>query len=98
MVPRQYGIRTSRYKLIHFYQFDEWELYDLEKDPNELENLYGKAEYEVLTAKLKKQLAAMREHYDDRTDTSAMPVKWQQNVHDSNSKFRRQANPIKVLK
>lgn len=97
MVPRQYGIRTKRYKLIHFYQFDEWELYDLEKDPDELENLYGKAEYEVLTAELKKQLAALREHYDDRTDTSAMPVKWQQNVHDRNSKFRRQANPIKFL-
>ena len=61
-------------------------------------NLYGKAEYEVLTAELKKQLAALREHYDDRTDTSSMPVKWQQNVHDSNSKSRRQANPIKVLK
>ena len=26
MVPRQYGIRTKRYKLIHFYQFDQWEL------------------------------------------------------------------------
>ena len=97
MVPRQYGIRTKRYKLIHFYQFDEWELYDLEKDPDELENLYGKAEYEVLTDELKKQLAALREHYDDRTDTSAMPVEWQKNVHDPKSKFRRQANPIKVL-
>ena len=32
MVKRHYGVRTDRYKLIHFYyDIDEWELYDLEK-------------------------------------------------------------------
>ncbi|MCK7537964.1 MAG: DUF4976 domain-containing protein [Marinilabiliales bacterium] len=34
MVKRHYGVRTKRYKLIHFYNdIDAWELYDLEKDP-----------------------------------------------------------------
>src|SRR5690625_2168299 len=33
MVKRHYGIRTDRYKLIHFYNdIDEWELYDLQED------------------------------------------------------------------
>jgi len=32
-VPAHEGIRTDRYKLIHFYDTDEWELFDLEKDP-----------------------------------------------------------------
>ena len=41
MVPRHNGIRTKRYKLMHFYQFEnEWELYDLKNDPDELNNLY----------------------------------------------------------
>ena len=41
MVKRHYGIRTDRYKLIHFYHdIDAWELYDLEKDPNELRNVF----------------------------------------------------------
>ena len=97
MVPRQYGIRTKRYKLIHFYQFDEWELYDLETDPDELHNLYGKKEHAELIAGLKKQLEALREHYDDRTDISPMPADWQQNVHDRQSTFRRMANPIKFV-
>ena len=38
-VQPHYGIRNERYKLIHFYyDIDVWELYDLEKDPNELKN------------------------------------------------------------
>jgi len=97
MVPRQYGIRTKRYKLIHFYQFDEWELYDLETDPDELHNLYGKKEHAELIAGLKKQLEALREHYDDRTDISPMPADWQKNVHDRQSTFRRMVNRIKFI-
>ncbi len=34
------GIRTQDFKLIHYYPFDEWEYYDLKKDPGELENLF----------------------------------------------------------
>ena len=42
MVKRHYGVRTERYKLIHFYNdIDEWELYDLQEDPTEMHNLYG---------------------------------------------------------
>ena len=42
-VQPHYGIRNERYKLIHFYyDIDQWELYDLEQDPNELNNLYFK--------------------------------------------------------
>ncbi len=40
-VKKHYGIRTDRYKLIHFYDdIDAWELYDLRKDPRELHNIY----------------------------------------------------------
>ena len=39
-VKRHYGVRNNRYKLIHFYNdIDEWELYDLQKDPHELHNV-----------------------------------------------------------
>ena len=34
-VAKHYGVRTKRHKLIHFYDLDEWELFDLETDPNE---------------------------------------------------------------
>ncbi|WP_430972788.1 sulfatase family protein [Sunxiuqinia rutila] len=65
-VKRHYGIRTDRYKLIHFYNdIDEWELYDLENDPSEMNNLYGKAEYEELADKLKVELQKLQEQYED---------------------------------
>jgi len=38
-VQRHYGVRTDRYKLIHFYTIDEWELFDLETDPDELNSV-----------------------------------------------------------
>ena len=56
-VQPHYGIRTERYKLIHFYyDMDNWELYDLKNDPNELNNLYGKESYEDITKDLMEQL------------------------------------------
>ena len=66
MVKRHYGIRTDRYKLIHFYNdIDEWELFDMQNDPNELHNLYGEKGYEEITADLKEQMLALQEQYDD---------------------------------
>ncbi len=66
MVKRHYGIRTDRYKLIHFYNdIDEWELYDMQNDPHELDNLYGKEGYDELTAELKSRLLSLQEQYGD---------------------------------
>ena len=65
-VRPHYGIRTGRYKLIHFYnEPDYWELYDLEKDPNELNNLYEKPQYGKRIKKLKRQLEELRVQYGD---------------------------------
>ncbi|MDN5202144.1 sulfatase [Fulvivirgaceae bacterium BMA10] len=70
MVKRHYGVRTDRYKLIHFYNdIDEWELYDLAQDPSEMNNLYGKEEYNTITEDLKQKLVALQEEYQD-TDRS----------------------------
>ncbi|ARN57251.1 sulfatase [Sedimentisphaera salicampi] len=65
-VKRHYGIRTKRYKLIHFYfDIDCWELYDLKNDPNELNNLYGKPEYQSLVKRLKAELKRLQVKYKD---------------------------------
>lgn len=66
MVKRHYGIRTDRYKLIHFYNdINEWELFDLQSDPQELHNLYGQKSYETVTKDLKSRLLDLQEQYDD---------------------------------
>ena len=68
-VRRHYGVRTETHKLIHFYNLDGWELYDLEKDPNELNSVYGKPEYAALTKELKVELERLRKLYQVPEDT-----------------------------
>uniref|UniRef100_UPI0026039D29 sulfatase/phosphatase domain-containing protein n=2 Tax=Muribaculum TaxID=1918540 RepID=UPI0026039D29 len=66
MVKRHYGVRTDRYKLIHFYNdIDHWELYDLQADPTEMRNLYGLKEYASVTDSLKTELLRLQEQYGD---------------------------------
>jgi len=62
-VRRHYGVRTQRHKLIHFYNLDEWELYDLDQDPQELNSVYGQAAYAETTAALKTELQRLRKEF-----------------------------------
>ncbi len=65
-VCRHFGVRTDRYKLIHFYNdIDSWELFDLQEDPSEMNNLYGKPGTEEITKELKAELSRLQEYYDD---------------------------------
>jgi len=66
MVKRHYGIRTDRYKLIHFYyDVDEWELYDLEQDPKEMKNVYDDPAYKSIRENMHKKLSELRTKYGD---------------------------------
>ena len=66
MVKRHYGIRTDRYKLIHFYyDIDEWELFDLQNDPNEMNNIYSNPKYSEIKEEMHKKLSELRIKYGD---------------------------------
>lgn len=66
MVKRHYGVRDGRYKLIHFYNdLDQWELYDLEADPTEMNNIFGKPGTEEVTRSMMRKLRQAQEQYDD---------------------------------
>jgi arylsulfatase A-like enzyme len=81
-VARHYGIRTDRYKLIHYYphdkrpDMDQWELFDLKNDPNELQSIYEKPENARLVSELKQRLGDLKTKYkDDGTVVGSGPSK-----------------------
>ena len=67
-VARHYGVRTESHKLIYFYTLDEWELYDLEKDPDELTSVHDDPAYASVRSELETELERLREEYAVQED------------------------------
>jgi arylsulfatase A-like enzyme len=66
-VSPHFGLKTDRYKLIRFYnRVEGWELFDLQRDPDEMKNLYARRRYQKLIVKLKNQLKSMIAKYEDK--------------------------------
>ena len=64
MVKKHYGIRTQRYKLLHFYDdIDQWEFYDLEKDPLEKHNAIDDQEYSDRVSIMLRKLDSVQKVY-----------------------------------
>ena len=65
-VQPHYGIRTKKYTLAHFYyNIDVWELYDLEKDPNQINNIINDPQYANVITQLKSQLRGLMVKYEN---------------------------------
>jgi arylsulfatase A-like enzyme len=67
-----YGVRTARHKLIHYWEQDAWELFDLDRDPGEQHNLLydpaeaARPEVAALAESLRREIARLQEQYGDR--------------------------------
>lgn len=64
-VAAHYGVRTARYKLIYFNKLNQWELYDLQKDPGEMRNVYSDVSYAKIVAQMKKELNRLKKELKD---------------------------------
>jgi arylsulfatase A-like enzyme len=62
-VPKHDGVRNKNYKLIHYYEIGVWELFDLEKDPHELKNVYDDPEYARIRNDMEIKYHDIREQY-----------------------------------
>jgi arylsulfatase A-like enzyme len=60
-----YGVRTKTHKLIYYWKKDQWELFDLVADPQEMHNLYGQPGQEQITASLKAELQRLKKAVRD---------------------------------
>ena len=72
-VARHYGVTNGSEKLIHYYHLDEWEMFDLKTDPNELVSVYGKPDYAGKQKELKAELDRLREKYEVPEDPRPEP-------------------------
>ncbi len=70
-VMKHYGVRTDRYTLAHFYPVKEWELYDLEKDPQQLRSLHAESAYASTLTGLQAELERLRQRYEPGFDPQA---------------------------
>jgi arylsulfatase A-like enzyme len=74
-VRKNRGVRTAESKLIHFWeQPEEWELYDLEKDPDETVNLAARAGQRRRLAELRSRLESLRRELGDADPPGAAPA------------------------
>ncbi|MGB0372705.1 MAG: sulfatase family protein [Opitutales bacterium] len=74
-VKRHEGAYDGRYKLMHFYDIDEWEFYDLKNDPQEMQNQYSNPEYAAAVETMKGQLGRLKEQYDVPAEPPAQVVR-----------------------
>jgi arylsulfatase A-like enzyme len=66
-VRKHRGVRTTDWKLIHFWeQREEYALYDLGNDPDELINLAQRPEHAQRMKQLKARMQQLRDETDDR--------------------------------
>jgi len=63
-VQKHEGVRTNQYKLISYYDVNEWEMFDFVNDPNEVNNLYGNPEYKSIQMRLEDELASLKKKYN----------------------------------
>jgi len=81
-VKRHYGARTDRYKIAHFYyDINRWELYDLQRDPEEMNNVYDNPAYKSVQEQMLKVLSDLQAKYGDTdpTNDGYKPAKKQSN-------------------
>ena len=72
-VHRHYGVKTARYKLLHYYHLGDWELFDAETDPLDTKNIYHDPTYAEARKELEAELARLRKHYQDPDDPKPEP-------------------------
>ncbi len=65
-VQPHYGVRNERYKLIFFNRINQWELFDLQKDPQELKSVYGDPNYADVQKKMLAELNRLRAELNDK--------------------------------
>jgi N-acetylglucosamine-6-sulfatase len=63
-VPQHFGIRTKTQKLFYLPATNEWQMFDLASDPNEMTNVYDRAEFADARSELTREYHRLRKQFD----------------------------------
>ncbi len=94
-VAKHDGIRTDRHKLIHFPNTKEWNLFDLEKDPKEMNSVHKDPQYSNILTSLKKTYTEKKKKYALNNATVPVPrldQEWWRNRHREKVKLANKGN------
>lgn len=80
-VPQHFGVRTKTHKLFHLPNSQEWQMFDLVNDPQEMTNIYENPEYAELRKQLTDEYQRLRKHYDAPTYEEYAPKPRQKKVN-----------------
>lgn len=71
-VPVHDGVRTDRYKLMFFPRTREWNLFDLQEDPYEMQSVHDSPSYERILKAMQQRYRDLRQMYD--VNTAVIPA------------------------
>jgi arylsulfatase A-like enzyme len=74
-VAQHYGVLTPRFTLFYLPETGDWQLFDKEKDPHQLRNVFDDPNYAGTVKELQGELTRLREHYGD-TEEVTMPSRF----------------------
>ena len=63
-VPQHFGIRTKTQKLFYLPETDEWQMFDLATDPNEMTNVYDHPDFVEARSELTREYHRLRKEFD----------------------------------
>ena len=79
-VPQHFGVRTHTHKLFYLPWTDEWQMFDLVKDPNEMRNVYGDPRYADEQNRLLEKYRELRQRYEAPSYEEYAPKQFQKNA------------------
>jgi arylsulfatase A-like enzyme/lysophospholipase L1-like esterase len=94
------GVRNDRYKLMRFPRTDEWMLFDLEKDPQEMRNVATEQSYAPILKEMRALYASLREKYQISPSTypdQRWAEKWWKDRWDRKNKEAKDAKDTQVV-
>ena len=65
-VAQHNGVRTKDFTLVHYFEKNEWDLFDLKKDPAQMHSVYADPEYADVVQKLKAEIEKLRQQYGEK--------------------------------